>query len=104
MPFILPGSGRNKKLTGTSTDILMADINNNGLLDILLCDLGSNRNIWRINEGEYDYKQVNLPGKRVIKSLEVKNLNEDGLLDFTSCGITGSKILIIRGDRYADVY
>ena len=34
MPFILPGSGRNKKLTGTFTDILMVDMNNDGLLGL----------------------------------------------------------------------
>ena len=34
MPFTLPGSGRNKKLTGTFTDILMADMNNDGLLGL----------------------------------------------------------------------
>jgi len=151
--FKLPGGGRNKKLTGTSNDILVADMNNDGLPDILLCDLGLNRNILLINKGKYDYEQVNLPGKRVSKSLAVgdvdgdgfldvinglqptlmlnggngidydlvtlpilddinkevhgvalKDLNGDGLLDFIYCGITGPKILINRGDGYADVY
>ena len=34
MPFILPGNGRKKKLTGTFTDILMVDMNNDGLLGL----------------------------------------------------------------------
>ena len=58
MPFTLPGSGRNKKLTGTSTYILMANMNNNGLLDILLRDLVLNRNIWLINEGGYEVSET----------------------------------------------
>ena len=36
MRFILPGSGMNKKLTGTFTDILMADMNNDGLLGLFI--------------------------------------------------------------------
>ena len=40
----------------------------------------------------------------MIKSLAVENLNGDGLLDFISFGITRSKMLINRGDEYADAY
>lgn len=90
------GGNKNKFVTANSNNIAVADMDNDGESDVLLCDNGPDKNILLKNTGGNTYGVVNLPGQRASKSLAVGDVNGDGFLDI----VTGLQpvLLLNKGD------